>query len=834
MKIKPHILLTIFIVVIIVIYLIYLNFFKKDTPEIISEGFDGLSDYIDPDQKIKTLINSQISKNFEKEIWNNQTVLDALPLDAGVNFPVNFNECKAIGSRDLLTQCPISIWEPPQSEYGFSHIGHVLSRNFVKPSIEKIIDYRQPKTPAGAIEKGLDTMVVAGANLKDPEDYLYVGSFGSGDFSYNELSNETYKKKINQLINYLRLLIENINTKFTTIQNNINTINQAIIDKTMKYLDRMLPYINIIPANQTTIDNANEILNTTDKSKLLKIDIFKKLINNFQNKDKDLSVKINIEKTNFTVDNGYFSPTLTKNLPAKIRNQITNGIKTNEIQSYTNFFYQVSFSDLESVSNNARIAAYTLGDETISSANSAESSQFSASANLQIEIKYRARYWFYTYYTKYNAKNARREKIVDNDQEVDDSTDYEPIIIGNNDGKIPTSGITPTGFNYYTVRREDEDMANHPRRHILQYYRIKVPKDIYNLFYSDLLDATNQPFYDGFNNTITQIKALVPNAFETTYRTLTIWQPVPPKEYVALGFYFTNKGKDAKPTNTGLKCIPKSCAKSFNRRLWKKEDLLFIYKDQTQHLHFYRNPFLNTAVVIDQNKQNGFYAGKTPEVLKYRSDLDSMSWECFDIVPCVQTCDYVKNLENSLTSSKDVCKAHRSFENKFFDKEETKQSIVEEENKLKKMVTDRKDYLTKLMATLDKMMSEEELYKVIDTGLNRYKLKNDLENQRKLHGAAADKLMKTRGFEVNWTNPQDLSRFKNAILAILKGRFQTGKARDCPVCKLPDNPNLVQIQDLELCYGCLEDAVRELINQKKTAGEAIPAELQEIANNIGV
>ena len=209
-----------------------------------------------------------------------------------------------------------------------------------------------------------------------------------------------------------------------------------------------------------------------------------------------------------------------------------------------------------------------------------------------------------------------------------------------------------------------------------------------------------------------------------------------------------------------------------------------------------------------------------------------MSWECFDIVPCVKTCDYVKNLENALNSSKDTCKAYKSFENKFFDKDETKQSIVEEENKLKKMVTDRKDYLNKLMTTLDKMMSEEELYKVIDTGLNRYKLKNDLENQRKLHGAAADKLMKTRGFEFNWTNPQDLSRFKSALQSIVKGRFQSGPPRDCPVCKLPDNPNLIQIQDLELCYGCLEDAVRELIDQKKTAGEAIPEELQEIADNI--
>ena len=815
---KTHIFLTISIIVIIIIYLIYLNLYKKKN----IEGFEGPDDYIDPSQKIETLITTQANNNFDIQIWNNQTVLDSLPVENGVNFPVNLTECKAITSRDVLTQCPISIWTTPVKEYGYNHVGHILTRNFIKPSVEKIIDYRQPKTPAGSIEKNLDTTVVAGANLKDPVDYLYVGSFGKGDFNYDELTKEKYKRNLGQLITYTKNLIENINTKLNTINNNINLINVAIINKMVIYLNRIIPYVNINSANKTTTDNANEILNNIEKYERNPINVFKQLINNFQNPDstKSLSISIKIDKISFTVDNGYLVSKITKNTPAKIRNQILNGIKINEIPSISNHYYVITFSDLQNVSQSPKIAAYTLGDNTISSANNQESSEFTSSLNLQMIIKYSQKYWHF------------QTNIIS--EERDDGI-TEPIILGSNDGTTNGNYITAKIFLYnQNIKTETDDNPNHPRKNILDYFIIRPPNNIITSINTDLLDNTNRPFFDGFNTTLTQIKAAFPSAFETTYRALTIWQPVPPKDYVALGFIFTNKGKDDKPTNTGIKCIPKTCVKSFNRRLWRKEDLVFIYKDETQHLHFYRNPFLNTVVVIDQNKQNGYYAGKTPEALKYRPENDSIAWECFDIVPCVKTCDYVKRLEDSLVASKDTCKAHRSFENKFFDKEETKQSIIEEENKLKKIVSDRKAYIDNLMNTLNKMMSEEELYKVIDKGLNRYKLKTDLENQRQLHGAAADKLMRTRGFEVNWTNPQDLSRFKNAITAILKGRFQNGQqqARDCPVCKLPDNPNLVQIDDLELCYGCLEDAVRELINQKKSSGEPIPAELQEIADNI--
>ena len=137
------------------------------------------------------------------------------------------------------------------------------------------------------------------------------------------------------------------------------------------------------------------------------------------------------------------------------------------------------------------------------------------------------------------------------------------------------------------------------------------------------------------------------------------------------------------------------------------------------------------------------------------------------------------------------------------------------------------------MTKLDKMMSEDELYKILTQGLNRYKIKKDLEDQRKLHGQVADKLMRTRGLEIGWNSPDDMGKFKDLVKRLVIAQYTvSGEKKDCPVCKLPDTSDFVQMKDLELCYGCLEDVVRELIDKKKSAGEPIPQELLDLEKTI--
>jgi hypothetical protein len=367
---------------------------------------------------------------------------------------------------------------------------------------------------------------------------------------------------------------------------------------------------------------------------------------------------------------------------------------------------------------------------------------------------------------------------------------------------------------------------------------VALHPNLNNLLYKEVFDDINNDIglKDKYNNVvkiINKIKEIYPQMSKNTYNRLSVWQPVPPAGYVPLGFIFTNDEKEIKPSKQLIKCIPESCVKSFKRRPWSpKEDIIFRYTDNSQSLVFYRNPFLGTIVVIDEKKQNGVYKDKTPSSLKHRNEKESLTWECFDIIPCIKGCNYVKNLELADKNSKQMCKAFSGIENKFFDKTEVKQSIQDEENKLNSLVKGKKQYLDTLMDKLNKMMSEDELYKLITQGLNRYNVKKDLEEQRKLHGKVADKLMRTRGLEIGWNNPDDMDKFKELVKNLVVAQYTVkGPKRDCPVCKLPDTADFVQLKDLELCYGCMEDAVRELIGKKKTAGEPVPQELLDLQNN---
>jgi hypothetical protein len=251
-------------------------------------------------------------------------------------------------------------------------------------------------------------------------------------------------------------------------------------------------------------------------------------------------------------------------------------------------------------------------------------------------------------------------------------------------------------------------------------------------------------------------------------------------------------------------------------------------------LAFYRNPYVGTVVVVDEKINKGEFNGMTPEKMKYRNDTKSLMWECFDIVPCIKESDYVKNLEEGQKKSVQMCKSFKGLENKALEKDETKKSIKMEENKIKNMIKEKKKYIEELMKNLNMMMNNEELYNMINRGLNRYKMKSTLEKQRNIHEAVADKLMRTRGLEISMDNPVEFGKFKDTLqnFVIAKGTKAPAPPSNCPVCKLPDTTDMVNMNDLKMCYGCVEDVVRELIGAKKTAGEEIPPELQQLENRI--
>ena len=79
-----------------------------------------------------------------------------------------------------------------------------------------------------------------------------------------------------------------------------------------------------------------------------------------------------------------------------------------------------------------------------------------------------------------------------------------------------------------------------------------------------------------------------------------------------------------------------------------------------------------------------------------------------------------------------------------------------------------------------------------------------------------------------------MSKLKDLLKKLVVAQYTkvSKTKKDCPVCKIPDTSEYVKLKDLEMCYGCLEDVVRELINKKRTNGETVPEELLELENNM--
>jgi len=864
--------ISISLVLLIIIYYIFLVYRKSN------KNIEGFED------EIKKLIDFTKIKTFSTKIWDNYSHLSGIYNKDGKTLPTNFKECVAIGgTNNSLSNCPISIWRPNKEE-GYTLIGDVMTKLFVSPNNETIKDIRVAKTPGAITDKNLDTVCVIGSELKEPDDYVYVGSFGSG-VMINFLEENDKYLRLKRIIktNYESMIkrqnqllygsdIVNINTTtgifgkisighkhtMTVFAEQLYKIGKINVFERRDWFKRNY---TVQAINQETIDNLNEIYTSSFKP-LTRGWGFRRRSNN------EVINFINIQKT--------------KKLEPLNRFNIHYEIKKNKISidrpyKFKDFFAKFSFplvNDIEKIIN--------IDINSI---------------NEKIEV---------TYYTFKISNLGIILPILTpaNGRQNEVTVKYKPDllhIIGSFNGfGINDSGHTHRKSKswFRRVTKKDKDYYFHSRLSIIPKTQIKLnytyrfrkarqaittterilynskwpfnrpagdqntdkkilsfhkPSEnwvhpqierIYDMEFSvkdELINSVSRRVTeDGivlkfYNILVDEIKLFAESLRILTdygYRALSIWQPIPPPGYVALGCVFLNSDKTVKPATDLISCIPQNCAKNFKRRPWLPEDLIFKYVDDKQNLSFYRNPYLGTVVVIDELRDNGIFKGQFPDKMKYTNDPKSLNWECFDIVPCIKESDYVSNLAESNTKSKRMCKSYQGLENKSIDKLETNKNIRKEEDKLKKIIAEKKKYSDELIKNLSTMMSNEELYKMINTGINRHKMQTDLENQRKLHETVSDKLMRTRGFEISLDDPQ---KFKDLLQRFIVARGIKGKSgvpQDCPVCKIPDTADMVQLKDLKMCYGCVEDVVRELIGAKRAAGEAIPPELQELENRM--
>ena len=848
------------IVIIIIVYYVYLNNTKnsKNNNKNIetfqsqcNSSSGNSSGGSDSGNTIEKLIETKENNNFNARIWDNQSYLSSIYNN---KMPNTLLECAEKGTDKVFSNCPTSIWRPNMSG-GYDSIGDIMTRTLKNPSTELITDIRKPKIPGAITEKNLSTISVSGIETKEVEDFLYVGGFGNGMMIDRLEKSDLYYRTVKQLNFYLEIYNKALNDKINEINKKIDLAFNNSNDTIVSYINGIISLYPITPTSSSSVVKLNEFLRYKNNNnegifKVLSETQFVPQKYNIVDK-KDIfglvrgkkieyipdppSFKYDITFKNQIITNPYSIKNLTKGMPNYIVDEIfKNSNIKNEMDGIPLIISNFKIDNLSigkdkifGILSNNNLFYFSNDPEHNKDDNKTKHFLITSKKGIQIIITAEEKYSYgndkydtRTFrYTKRNVSSKTQTSVFT----LGKLNEEDQIVLSNHEAEVEWDDKTKeykVGHNSQILNINSISVGLHPN----------LINSLYNEIYND---PVLKEKYNNIEIIINKIKQIYPQMSKNTYDRLSIWQPVPPPGYVALGFIFTNDEKEIKPSKQLIKCIPESCVKSFKRRPWSpKEDIIFRYTDNLQSLVFYRNPFLGTIVVIDEKKQNGIYKDKTPLSIKYRNEKESLNWECFDIIPCIKGCDYVKNLEMADKNSKEMCKAFSGIENKFFDKTEVKQSLIEEENKLNSLLKGKKQYLGSLMNKLDKMMSEDELYKLISQGLNRYKIKKDLEEQRKLHGEVADKLMRTRGLEIGWGNPDDMSKFKELVKNLVVAQYTVkGPKRDCPVCKLPDTADFVKLKDLELCYGCMEDAVRELIGKKKTAGEPVPQELLDLQNN---
>ncbi len=764
--------LSIALLLVIITYWIYLVYKKNNV-----EGFTV---------NIETLIESIKVNKFNVKVWDNHSYLaDLYP---GTPIPLNYNECKQ-RTQNLLSACPLSIWKPAvDSEH--ASIGDIMVRTLSIPSDEIITDIRVPVTPGLINEKPFDTLGVKGVGGKNPEDFQYVGGFGNGKIADRLEKGEKYFRLAKQIKFQINLLISELNKKVQPLINNIVKANNDLLDSSLKMFLSISQGASYQPLTITAKNLIDEILQK-GKSKY----------NNFLRQVSAVnystlrpnSFYYNITKKQITIDNTFLINNLLNNLPINIKDDILkNTTIDTEFKGFSIDYYELTLSNLSFISTEK--LRETFGSKT----------------NVYINEP------------AHNASFVYHHSVVITPPNVKFFINYNYLPISS------TETISNT-INMGKINEQDEmafsyhdALENHPKTTSIIDLTMTINDEFIN-------ESLNNIFQNndliGYNNSLTssinEIKNKYQDALTNGYKQLSIWKPIPPIGYVALGYVFTNDPRDKKPSLDSIICVPKSCVKTFKRRKWDKEkDIIFRYSDGTQQLAFYRNPYLGTIIVMDEKIQNGVFANKTPDTLPYRNEKDSLKWDCFDIIPCIKESTYVDDLIEATKKSKQMCRTYKGLENEHIQNDEYKQANRAEEVKMKKLLHEKDKYIKRLMEKLNKTMTEEELYKLLNQGLNRYKLRRKLEEQRKIHGAVADKLMSTRGLEITSNTPGDMSKFKELIQRLIVAQYtiqnaKAGKGRECPVCNKVETEGMVRVKDTEMCFGCTAEAVREISGLQK-------------------
>jgi hypothetical protein len=565
------------IIIIILVYGIYLNINYSKI-----EGF-GIGETV----KIEKLIESKEHQNFNIKIWDNESQLSSIYKDS---IPIDLEQCKAMqkDQTKFINSCPLSIWRS-SSTGGYDSIGDVLTKSLRSPLQENIIDVRKPKIPGAIVEKTLATIAVSGSILKEPEDYIYIGGFGKDVMIDRVKKNELFNFHMKKITFYIYLYNKTITDLNNTIINKMKIQNNVVQNSLGSYIAQLRKYNQIEPKDRTTIQNINNIINTPSFSQNININYLASVPISTNRSIRNSKLFIEIVDNTALFENPFSI--------SKLVNGFSNSIKKIIFQNYDqskettkfklqNYIYKITRIDLipiQKLINNFgtrfNVSINYEGDE-----NEDISQHYAVGvpAGVNMNLVHNVSQAYRKKYGLIKGKKQFRDKIIVSN--IGKLNEYDEVILSNHEARENEID------HFQTTRIISMDFFMNPQ--LIEELRSEIVNN------EDL--ATK---YQQLTNAINDFRIAFPQFNKNDYHRLSIWQPIPPPGFVALGFIFTNDEKNIKPSKQLIKCIPESCAKNFKRRPWiPNEDMIFKYKDETQNLSFYRNPFLGTVVVVDENK----------------------------------------------------------------------------------------------------------------------------------------------------------------------------------------------------------------------------------------
>jgi hypothetical protein len=235
----------------------------------------------------------------------------------------------------------------------------------------------------------------------------------------------------------------------------------------------------------------------------------------------------------------------------------------------------------------------------------------------------------------------------------------------------------------------------------------------------------------------------------------SIWKPVPPKDYRALG-YVVRPSHD-QPLLDDIKCVPERCTKI--ARKWLPKDRVMVIENQGQRVSIYRNPFHMTFAAVNEKLENNRWV--TEKGLELEDD------SIYRIYPCLPKCEYVDNLIESDKCAKNLCANRKNTISKV--PLISSQADAEEEKHMLNEIKEQEEYLDKLKSLVSELDKKQNNFNIVNTEHNRHKFGKHIKDQSILHKDTINRLLKTKdAVAININSPGGIDGLKKLLLNYIK------------------------------------------------------------------